>query len=166
VIHPRAVTEFIYRYSPTALAHIFVSFKIESSDRAKEVVDVLTTLEAKGMKGFDISDDEMSKSHARYMIGGCQDVAHERVFRFGGYSSFSLHRVLMFSGIRNTEFPERPGALRKFLLGLHSGWNISLFHYRNHGGGTSISRSTTMSSFAHCCCRPWEGLGWHPSSPF
>jgi len=114
VIHPRAITEFIYRYNSPSLAHIFVSFKLESLDRTKEVEGVLSTLEEKGMKGYDISDDEMSKSHARYMIGGCQDVKHERVFRF--------------------EFPERPGALRMFLLGLRSGWNISLFHYRNHGG--------------------------------
>jgi len=56
----------------------------------------------------------LAKSHVRYMIGGRQRVDNERVFRFA--------------------FPERPGALRKFLLGLHQGWNISLFHYRNQGG--------------------------------
>ena len=93
VIHPRSITEFIYRYNSVATAHIFVSFKIESLDRTKEVADVLKALEERGMKGFDISDDEMSKSHARYMIGGCQDVPHERVFRFGEYSlDFARHR--------------------------------------------------------------------------
>ncbi|KZT10812.1 threonine dehydratase I [Laetiporus sulphureus 93-53] len=113
VIHPRATTEFIYRYSNPQRAQIFLSFKLETKSRASEVADVLAALERQDMKGFDISDDEMAKTHARYMIGGCQNVPNERLFRF--------------------EFPERPGALRKFLLGLHSGWNISLFHYRNHG---------------------------------
>jgi threonine dehydratase len=88
VIHPRAITEFIYRFNDPSVAHIFVSFKMESSDRTKEVESVLRTLEEKGMKGYDISDDEMSKSHARYMIGGCRDVKHERVFRFGALFLF------------------------------------------------------------------------------
>jgi len=75
---------------------------------------VLDELERGGMKGHDISDDEMAKSHARYLIGGASDVPNERLFRF--------------------EFPERPGALRRFLSSLRNmGWNISLFHYRNHG---------------------------------
>ncbi|PCH36076.1 threonine dehydratase I [Wolfiporia cocos MD-104 SS10] len=113
IIHPRATTEFIYRYSNPERAQIFLSFRIETKSRTKEVADVLAELERQNMHGFDISDDEMAKTHARYMIGGCQNVPNERLFRF--------------------EFPERPGALRKFLLGLHSGWNISLFHYRNHG---------------------------------
>ena len=67
------------------------------------------------MTGHDISDDELSKSHLRYMIGGTSDVPNERIFRF--------------------EFPERPGALRRFLekIASHGEWNISLFHYRNHG---------------------------------
>lgn len=66
------------------------------------------------MIAHDISDDEMAKSHARYMVGGASDPPDERLFRF--------------------EFPERPGALRKFLLGLkNDSWNLSLFHYRNHG---------------------------------
>jgi threonine dehydratase len=89
VIHPRATTEFIYRYSSSSVAHIFVSFiLLDPSDRAKELQEVLKTLEENGMKGYDISDDEMSKSHARYMIGGCQDVQHERVFRFGACCCF------------------------------------------------------------------------------
>ncbi|TFK44737.1 threonine ammonia-lyase [Crucibulum laeve] len=114
VIHPRAVTEFIYRYNVCGdRAHVLLSFKLESGSRATEVAGVLAALEREDMKGVDISDDELAKSHARYMIGGCQKVSNERVFRFA--------------------FPERPGALRKFLLGLQQGWNISLFHYRNHG---------------------------------
>lgn len=72
------------------------------------------------MQALDISDNELAKSHCRYLVGGRADVPDERLFRF--------------------EFPERPGALRKFLEGLGSRFNISLFHYRNHGGGTSLSR--------------------------
>ncbi|KAJ7647289.1 tryptophan synthase beta subunit-like PLP-dependent enzyme [Roridomyces roridus] len=116
IIHPRAVTEFIYRYncySSPDRAHVFLSFRLESGSRATEVPALLKALEAEDMVGFDISDNEMAKSHGRYMIGGSQVVPNERVLRF--------------------EFPERPGALRKFLLGLHQGWNISMFHYRNHG---------------------------------
>ncbi|EJD02924.1 threonine ammonia-lyase [Fomitiporia mediterranea MF3/22] len=113
VIHPRAVSEFIYRYDSPALAHVFLSFILDTNSRQKEISDVLAELEAKGMKGYDISNDELAKSHARYLVGGRKQVPNERVFRF--------------------EFPEKPGALRKFLLGIHSGWNISLFHYRNHG---------------------------------
>ncbi|KAF9450437.1 threonine ammonia-lyase [Macrolepiota fuliginosa MF-IS2] len=117
VIHPRAVTEFIYRYNLSGdgdRAHVLLSFKLDSPHRTTEVHQVLAALEAEDMKGFDISDDELAKSHARYMIGGPHAVPNERIFRFA--------------------FPERPGALRKFLTGLHQGWNISLFHYRNHGG--------------------------------
>ncbi|KAJ7703150.1 tryptophan synthase beta subunit-like PLP-dependent enzyme [Mycena rosella] len=115
-IHPHGVTEFIYRYncySSPDRAHVFMSVKLESAARSTEVAALLKTLAEQDMVGFDISDNEMAKSHARYMIGGSQTVLNERVLRF--------------------EFPERPGALRKFLLGLHQGWNISLFHYRNHG---------------------------------
>lgn len=92
IIHPRATTEFIYRYSSPLLAHIFISFKLETSHRSLEVEGVLAALEQKGMKGYDISDDELSKSHARYMIGGCQIVHDERIFRFGG-----CLRALLFS---------------------------------------------------------------------
>lgn len=67
------------------------------------------------MEAVDLSDNEMAKSHARYLIGGKANVKDERIFRF--------------------EFPERPGALRKFLEGLGNSFNISLFHYRNQGGG-------------------------------
>ncbi|KAG7098595.1 hypothetical protein E1B28_000520 [Marasmius oreades] len=118
VIHPRPVTEFIYRYnvhSSPARAHLLFSFKLETTDRNTEIKTLLKALEDNDMKGFDISDNEMAKSHARYMVGGSQFVPNERVFRF--------------------EFPERPNALRNFLIGLKTDWNISLFHYRNHGAG-------------------------------
>ncbi|EJF57658.1 threonine ammonia-lyase [Dichomitus squalens] len=113
MIHPRATTEFVYRYHDPERAQIFLSFQLETTSRAKEVSELVLGLDKLGMKAVDISDDEMAKSHARYMIGGCKQVPNERLFRF--------------------EFPERPDALRRFLKGLHSGWNISLFHYRNHG---------------------------------
>ncbi|KAJ3480035.1 hypothetical protein NLI96_g8635 [Meripilus lineatus] len=113
VIHPRATTEFIYRYDDPEVAQVFLSFRMETPSRTTEVAAVLAELERKGMKGVDISENELAKTHARYLIGGRAKVANERLFRF--------------------EFPERPGALRKFLSGLPAGWNISLFHYRNHG---------------------------------
>lgn len=84
--------------------------------RDAELSAIMTALSQDGMRATDISTNEMAKSHARYLVGGRQRVPHERLFRF--------------------EFPERPGALRKFLVGLGgagAGWNISLWHYRNHG---------------------------------
>ncbi|BFZ59054.1 threonine deaminase [Saitoella coloradoensis] len=111
IIEPRAVTEFSYRYSDSERAHIYISFTV--TDRAQEVPEIISRLAEEGMEASDISDNEMAKSHARYLVGGRASVSHERLYRF--------------------EFPERPGALSKFLKGLKSGWNISLFHYRNHG---------------------------------
>ncbi|KAI0759619.1 tryptophan synthase beta subunit-like PLP-dependent enzyme [Irpex lacteus] len=104
VIHPLAITEFIYRYNDPVKAQI---------NREKEVGDVLYQLSGLGMKGHNISDDELAKSHAWYMVGGRINVPNERIFCF--------------------ESPERPGALRRFLEGIRSRWNISLFHYQNHG---------------------------------
>ncbi|KAL0569804.1 threonine deaminase [Marasmius crinis-equi] len=115
-IHPHPVTEFIYRYnshSSPDRAHLLFSFKLETTDRSTEISNLLKALDANDMKGFDISDNELAKSHGRYMIGGAQQVSNERIFRF--------------------EFPERPNALRNFLIGLKTDWNITLFHYRNHG---------------------------------
>jgi threonine dehydratase len=84
VIHPRAVTEFIYRYNVSGnRAHVLLSFKLQSNLRETEVQQVLGELAKIDMQGFDISDDELAKSHVRYMIGGCQRVDNERVFRFG-----------------------------------------------------------------------------------
>ncbi|KAF8829194.1 hypothetical protein HHX47_DHR3001093 [Lentinula edodes] len=116
VIHPRDVTEFIYRYNKSTApdrAHVLVSFKVDAKKRTAEIKSLLNEFEVGGMKGYDISDNELAKSHGRYLIGGSQPVPNERIFRF--------------------EFPERPNALRNFLLGLRYDWNISLFHYRNHG---------------------------------
>ncbi|KAF9365306.1 hypothetical protein BGX34_010519 [Mortierella sp. NVP85] len=110
-IHPLMVTEFSYRYALGRKAQIFMSFLC--SDRRQQVPQIMENLSKEDMQAWDISDDEMAKSHARYMIGGRSEAANERIFRF--------------------EFPERPGALLQFLEGLRAGWNVSLFHYRNHG---------------------------------
>jgi threonine dehydratase len=111
-VHPRSVTEFSYRYSDKDEAHIYISFKVK--DLETEVKQVLDGWNQHGMKGYNVSDNELAKTHARYMVGGSRPV-NERVFRF--------------------IFPERPGALAKFLIGLDGTWNVSLFHYRNHGDG-------------------------------
>ncbi|KAG0245190.1 hypothetical protein BGW41_002659 [Actinomortierella wolfii] len=110
-IHPLMVTEFSYRYAHGRKAQIYMSFLCH--DRKKDLPEIMAKLAADGMQAWDISDDEMAKSHARYMVGGRAQVENERMFRF--------------------EFPERPGALLNFLEGLRAGWNVSLFHYRNHG---------------------------------
>ncbi|KAL4078363.1 tryptophan synthase beta subunit-like PLP-dependent enzyme [Scleroderma yunnanense] len=119
LIHPREITEFVYRYRSSERADIILSFKLESLAREKEVAALLSAMQREGMVGHDISDNELGKTHGKYMIGGSVVVPHERLFRF--------------------EFPERPGALRKFLSGLQQGWNVSLFHYRNHGAGMYTS---------------------------
>ena len=98
VIHPRQVTEFIYRYNAPDRAHVFLSFQLESSSRAKEVANVLDELERGGMNGHDISDDELAKSHARYLIGGASDVPNERIFRFGTiHSPFGCRLPLLIN---------------------------------------------------------------------
>lgn len=107
----RNVTEFNYRYADPEEAHIFVGVGIH--DRS-EVEKLIAQLQAEGLPAIDLTDDELAKSHVRYMVGGrAPNVCNERLFRF--------------------IFPERPGALANFLGQLRSDWNISLFHYRNHG---------------------------------
>jgi threonine dehydratase len=88
-----------------------------SVGRRAELDQLLESISRDGMKAIDISNNEMAKSHARYMVGGKGGVEHERLFSF--------------------TFPERPGALLRFLQGLNQGWNISLFNYRNNGGDTA-----------------------------
>jgi threonine dehydratase len=108
---PRVVTEFNYRLSGRAAAQIFVGLAIDSLDDARRVAE---TLRQAGYEVVDLSDNEMAKLHVRHMVGGhSSDVQDERICRF--------------------EFPERPGALLQFLETLGGRWNISLFHYRNHG---------------------------------
>jgi len=107
----RVVTEFNYRLSGRSRAHIFVGIGTESRQNA---IDLTALLRSRGYEAVDLSDDELAKLHVRYMVGGrSSDVSNERLYRF--------------------EFPERPGALMAFLERLGDRWNISLFHYRNHG---------------------------------
>lgn len=109
----RAITEFNYRYSDARQAHIFVGLQVNpnNGDRA----DLVAMLESKGYKTVDMTDNEMAKLHIRHMVGGHAPASleNEVVYRF--------------------EFPERPGALLNFLTKLAGRWNISMFHYRNHG---------------------------------
>ena len=107
----RNITEFNYRYADNTQAHIFAGVELSNT---KEKTQLLKQLKAKGYELQDLSDNEMAKLHIRYMVGGYQkNVIRERLFRF--------------------EFPERPMALQTFLETLGKRWNISLFHYRNHG---------------------------------
>jgi threonine dehydratase len=107
----RVVTEFNYRLSDRDQAHIFVGIATESRDDARGLAALLTS---RGHHAVDITENEMAKLHVRHMVGGrAADVHDERICRF--------------------EFPERPGALMQFLEKLGGRWNISLFHYRNHG---------------------------------
>ncbi len=112
VIGKRAITEFNYRYSDSGDAHIFVGLQIspDNSDRA----EIVSTLEGANYQVVDMTDNDMAKNHIRHMVGGhAPKVDHEVIYRF--------------------QFPERPGALLEFLTKLADRWNISMFHYRNHG---------------------------------
>lgn len=108
----RSVTEFNYRYSDASRAHIFVG--VELRHGAAERAHLIERLRERGYSLEDLSDNEVAKLHVRHMVGGSgRALADERLFRF--------------------EFPERPGALLDFLRAVGTRWNISLFHYRNHG---------------------------------
>ena len=108
----RGMTEFNYRYADEKHAHIFVGIQLHNGLDEKNTL--LTTLRDENYTVEDMTDNEMAKLHIRYMVGGRGNgVANERLFRF--------------------EFPERPGALLRFLNYIGERWNISLFHYRNHG---------------------------------
>ncbi len=108
----RSITEFNYRYNDAKNAHIFVGVQLRhGKTERRELIDKLTRL---GYPLADLSENEMAKLHIRHMVGGsAANIENERLFRF--------------------EFPERPGALLDFLRAIGTDWNISLFHYRNHG---------------------------------
>ena len=108
----RSITEFNYRYSNSSKAHIFVGVELHHGyAERQELIDKLSSL---GYRLEDLSDNEVAKLHIRHMVGGpATGIENERLFRF--------------------EFPERPGALLDFLQAVGTDWNISLFHYRNHG---------------------------------
>jgi threonine dehydratase len=107
----RNVTEFNYRYSDPKEAHVFVGVQVRDREETRKLV---AKLRRKGLATLDFSDNEMAKLHVRHLVGGrAPAVKNEQLFRF--------------------EFPERPGALMNFLNSMSADWNISLFHYRNHG---------------------------------
>lgn len=107
----RGITEFNYRMGDSEQAIIFVGLHIKS---ALDVEKILFELDSKGFEAFDLTNNEIAKTHVRHMVGGKSSHANdERLFHF--------------------DFPERPGALLNFLNSLGQGWNISMFHYRNHG---------------------------------
>jgi threonine dehydratase len=108
----RGVTEFNYRYSDSSKAHIFVGVELHRGDEERR--ELIAKLRSLGYPLEDLSDNELAKLHIRHMVGGPgTGIENERLFRF--------------------EFPERPGALLDFLDAVGTEWNISLFHYRNHG---------------------------------
>jgi threonine dehydratase len=111
LLGPRNITEFNYRFSDPAKAHVFVGVQVHERGEIGELVKQLKKV---GIQALDLSDNEMAKLHVRHLVGGHAALAkHELLYRF--------------------EFPERPGALMKFLNSMRPDWNISLFHYRNHG---------------------------------
>ncbi|WP_207459707.1 threonine ammonia-lyase, biosynthetic [Azospirillum sp. SYSU D00513] len=108
----RSVTEFNYRYADSREAQIFVGVQLTGGEAEKR--QIIETLRGMNLPVLDMSDNEMAKLHVRYMVGGrVPGLKDEVIYRF--------------------QFPERPGALLKFLKGMAQDWNISLFHYRNHG---------------------------------
>jgi threonine dehydratase len=108
----RSITEFNYRYSDATQAHVFAGVELDDGDVEREAL--MKELQALEYPVLDITDNEMAKLHVRHMVGGhAPGVEDEILYRF--------------------EFPERPGALLRFLTKMGGRWNISLFHYRNHG---------------------------------
>lgn len=107
----RNVTEFNYRIADAKEAHVFVGISVQDRDETRKL---LASLARHGLKPVNLSDDETAKLHIRHLVGGHAPLAkNELLYRF--------------------EFPERPGALMRFLDSMQGDWNISLFHYRNHG---------------------------------
>jgi threonine dehydratase len=131
----RSVTEFNYRYGDSKTAQIFVGVALTQGRAERD--ELLQVISAAGFAVHDMTDNEMAKLHVRYMVGGQpRDLAGERLYRF--------------------EFPERPGALLKFLQAIGTAWNISLFHYRNHGSdygrvlaGIQVSAETRTDFLLH-----------------
>ncbi len=112
VLGRRSVTEFNYRYETARAAQVFVGFGLAGGRAERD--QVMAELRAAGFGVTDMTDNEIAKLHVRYMVGGhARGLEHELLLRF--------------------EFPERPGALLRFLEAVGTRWNISLFHYRNHG---------------------------------
>lgn len=113
-ISPHGVTEFSYRHSDNLTGDVMMGISLTASSRTADLEALISRLAAKGIIATDISNDELAKTHIRYLNGGRSNVNDEKLYMF--------------------EFPERPGALYKFLTTLRPTQNISLFHYRNYGG--------------------------------
>jgi len=107
----RNITEFNYRYSSAKVAHVFAGIQVRDKT---ETAELIAKLQRGNLPAINLSDNEMAKLHLRHLVGGhAPEAKDEILFRF--------------------EFPERPGALMNFLNSMNHSWNISLFHYRNHG---------------------------------
>ncbi len=111
LLGPRNITEFNYRFSDPKVAHVFAGVEVQERG---DITQLVSALKKVGITALDLTDNEMAKLHIRHLVGGRAPLAqNELLYRF--------------------EFPERPGALMRFLNSMSKGWNISLFHYRNHG---------------------------------
>jgi len=111
LIGAKSITEFNYRYSDAKEAHVFVGISVRNRDETEKLV---ADLQKSGLNTLDLSNNEMAKLHIRHLVGGhAPEIENEILYRF--------------------EFPDRPGALMDFLDAMSHNWNISLFHYRNHG---------------------------------
>ncbi|PMD31427.1 threonine dehydratase-like protein [Hyaloscypha variabilis F] len=146
-IMPHMCTEFSYRYATDAIANVLIGISLTSpaSQRDEELSSLLTRISSSGMTATDLSGSELAKSHIRYLVGGRSGVPNERLYMFN--------------------FPERPGALEKFLATLRPRYNISLFQYRN--AGSDIGKVLTgivcpdaevgeLESFLKRIGYPWE----------
>jgi len=111
-IGKRGITEFNYRYADTSNAQVFAGVQLADGLAEKEIL--IKELQKQNYPVLDMTDNEMAKMHVRHLVGG----------RAAGLNDEALYRF---------EFPERPGALLEFLTSIGKRWNISLFHYRNHG---------------------------------
>ncbi len=138
----RNVTEFNYRISDNATAHVFVGMTTQGKGESAKIAG---NFNKHGFKALDLTHDELAKEHIRHMVGGHSALAQdERLLRF--------------------VFPERPGALMKFLSLMRPGWNISLFHYRNQGADygrilvglqVPVADNQAFASFLDTLGYPW-----------
>jgi threonine dehydratase len=150
VVGPRNVTEFNYRIAQATQAHVFVGIQVSGVREAHEIAQ---SFRAAGFATIDLTDDELAKLHLRHLVGGHSPLARdERLYRF--------------------EFPERPGALSRFLASMNPEWNISLFHYRNHGAdygrilvGLQVPAhdQAAFEAFLHALGYPYRDETQHPA---
>ena len=148
----RAITEFNYRYAGENEAHVFVGVQMARGQKERD--ELVALLASRDYPLLDMSDNETAKLHIRYMVGGRATVSDERLVRF--------------------EFPERPGALLRFLNHMGQHWNISLFHYRNHGAaygrvlvGIQVpeSENEAFAEFLEQLAYPWWDESENPIYP-